>query len=102
MAEDEIDFTKLWTHSDIVFIVEEREVYANKTILSMWSPVLATMFTKDFKERGAAQIRLPGKPFNNFVELMRVVHPPNKDIDGELGTPGCQRDYIKKKNFILR
>ena len=78
------DFTKPWAHSDIVFVVEGSKVYANKTILSMWSPVLEAMFTSDFKEKKAAEIPLPGKTLEPFVELMGVVHPPNKEIDGKL------------------
>ena len=48
----------------------------------LWSPVFEAMFQHDFKEKGSAQIELPGKSFDGMMELMRVLHPPNSDICG--------------------
>ncbi len=47
--DDDIDFTQPWMHSDAVFVLEDRKIYANKTVLSMWSPVMHAMFSDDFK-----------------------------------------------------
>ena len=82
--EDAIDFTQPWRFSDITFIVEEQKIYANKTVLSMWSPVMEAMFHSDFREKRAVEIDLPEKTFDDVVELMRVLHPPNADICGTL------------------
>ncbi|XP_074640751.1 BTB and MATH domain-containing protein 36-like [Tubulanus polymorphus] len=82
MANKYPDYTKPWRHSDISFHVEGKIVHANKTILSMWSPVFEAMFTNDFKEKHASEIKLPGKDYNDILELLRVIHPPNKKIDG--------------------
>ena len=51
MAEEdsEIDFSTEWQYGDICFVVEGKKVYANKMILSMWSPVFKAMFSHDFK-----------------------------------------------------
>ena len=76
--QENINFTKPWDHSDITFIVEGKKVYANKTILSMSSPVMKTMFESDFKEKGAKEIELPGKELKHFLELMKIAHPPNQ------------------------
>ncbi len=81
--DDEVDFSKPWAHSDIRFEVEHSVVHANKTILSMWSPVMHAMFEQDFKEKGQHQIKLPGKCYAHFLELMQAVHPPNKEIEGK-------------------
>ena len=82
-AKDPIDFTEPWPYSDITFIVDTRKVFANKTVLTLWSPVFEAMFQHDFKEKAATEIDLPGKSFDGLMELMRVLHPPNTDICGK-------------------
>ncbi|XP_064630329.1 BTB and MATH domain-containing protein 38-like [Lineus longissimus] len=76
-----VDFTHPWRHGDITFKVEGKRLYANKTILSMWSPVFEAMFTNDFKEKNAMEIKLPEKEYEEVLELMKVIHPPNKQVD---------------------
>ena len=79
-----INFTESWVYSDIIFITEKtKKVYANKMILSMWSPVFEAMFRDNFKEKTAKEIELPGKEFKSVVEMMEVLHPPNKDISSK-------------------
>jgi len=90
MASDEA-FTQPWDHSDVSFAVEGHHIYANKTILSMWSPVFNAMFSGAFKESDAAVIDLPGKQYNDVLELIRVLHPPNKLLDGRLSLVKVRR-----------
>ncbi len=79
----EIDFSQKWDYSDIVFVAEEgKKVYANKMIISMWSPVFEAMFRDNFREKTAKEIELPGKDHSALIEMMEVLHPPNKDICG--------------------
>ncbi len=66
------------------------QVYANKMILSMWSPVFEAMFHDDFREKTAREIELPGKSRRACVEMMEVLHPPNKDISSECGWGGVR------------
>ena len=75
-------FTEPWDLSDVSFVVEGRYIYANKTIMSMWSPVLKAMFGGAFRESNAAVVELPGKFYDDLLELICVLHPPNKPIDG--------------------
>lgn len=83
--KSEVDFTQPWDHSDVVFLMEDdKRVYASKTILAMWSPVLDAMFFHDFKEKDAGEVKLPGKKHANILELVKVVHPPNKQVDSKL------------------
>ena len=53
-------------------------MYANKTILSMSSPVMKAMFEFHFKEKDAKEIVLPGKKLKPFLDLLKTVHPPNQ------------------------
>ena len=63
------------------FVVEDGRVYANGTILSALSPVLAEMLTA----RGQGEvILLPDVTLDDFLQLVKVTHPPYSDIDGEL------------------
>jgi hypothetical protein len=43
---------------------------------------LQAMFYDDFKEKYSAEIELPDKHFDDILELLMVLHPPNKDLDG--------------------
>ena len=52
-------------------------MYANKTVLSMSSPVMKAMFEFDLKEKDAKEIELPGKELVNFLDLMKIAHSPN-------------------------
>jgi len=52
----------------------------------MWSPVLKAMFGGAFRESDAAVVELPGKRYDDLLELICVLHPPNKQIDGKLST----------------
>jgi len=63
---------------------QDHHVHVVKTIMSMWSPVLKAMFGGAFRESEAAVVELPGKQYNDLLELICVLHPPNKPIDGEL------------------
>ncbi len=58
--EEPVDFTKPWKHSDVTFVVEGKKIWANKSVLSMWSSVMDAMFTGDF------QVCLPN--------IIRVLH----------------------------
>jgi len=84
-------YTEPWVQSDVSFVVEGQKVYANKAILSMWSPVFNAMFSDGFKESDAAIVDLPGKQYNHVLELIRVLHPPNKPVDGKLSSVRLRR-----------
>ena len=75
--EEEIDFTKPWDLSDITLIVEGQKVYANKTLLSMSSPVMKAMLKADFRENDVREIELSEKELEPFLDLMKIVHQPN-------------------------
>ncbi len=71
------DFFQPWSKGDVIFSVEEKPLYVNKSVVTLWSPVMETMFNSDAK-----QIELPGKKWDDMYALMEVIHPPyNKDLD---------------------
>ena len=80
MEETEVDFTKPWTHSDVIFKVEDQQVHACKGVLALASPVFSKMFSAEFKEKNATEIPLPGKEIESFVDLMKVVHYHHRTI----------------------
>ena len=80
MEETEVDFTKPWTHSDVIFKVEGQQIHASKAVLALASPVFSTMLSAEFKEKNALEIPLPGKNIDSFVNFMKVVHYPHKTI----------------------
>ena len=77
-------FTEPFSQSDVSFSVEGKLIYAVKSTMSMWSPVFETMFSGGFKESNAKVVELPEKRFDDILELVSVLHPPNKPVDGKL------------------
>jgi hypothetical protein len=88
---------------DVILLVDNRKMYCNKAILSIWSPVFETMFKSNFKEKESSEINLPGrnliffcfhldavsvqyksftdKGFDDIYEMLQVIYPPNKPIN---------------------
>ena len=60
---DIIDFSKPTTMYDVIIVVENKKLYANRAILSIWSPFFETMFKSNFKEKDSMEISLPGKEY---------------------------------------
>jgi hypothetical protein len=58
---DLIDFSKPTVMCDVILLVENKKLYCNRAILSIWSPVFETMFKSNFKEKESSEINLPGK-----------------------------------------
>lgn len=73
-------FMEPFDESDVSFNVEGKSVYAIKAVMSLWSPVFKTMFSGPYKESGANVVKLPEKRFDDILELVCVLHPPNKQI----------------------
>ena len=101
LMASERTFTEPWDLSDVSFVVEGRYIYANKIIMSMWSPVLKAMFGGGFRESDADVVELPGKLFDDLLELVCVLHPPNKPIDGKLSHIRSSVSVVGKKQKKL-
>ncbi|CAF1412469.1 unnamed protein product [Adineta ricciae] len=79
MGEEEqmIDsFTTADEISDVTLIVEEKKIFAHKSILAKVSPVFGRMlFSSGFRESRTSEINLPGKQYLHIVELLKCVYP---------------------------
>jgi len=69
--------------------LRQQDHHVDVVVMSMWSPVLKAMFGGAFRESAAAVVELPGKHYDDLLELICVLHPPNKPIDGMLFS-NCQ------------
>ena len=81
MTELEVDFTKPWPLSDVIFKIEDQQIHASKAVLALSSPVFNAMFTAaDFVEKTATEIPLPGKEVQSFLEFMKLLHFRHRGI----------------------
>ena len=82
---DKVDFSEPWENGDITLVIEstestdesteQRMLYANNYILKMWSPVFETMLKgKTFKEGASKRVELPGKKYEDVLELLTIIH----------------------------
>ncbi|XP_015747508.1 PREDICTED: BTB and MATH domain-containing protein 38-like [Acropora digitifera] len=68
------DFSRPWHFSDVVLSVEGTKFHVHRSILSMWSPVFEKMFTADFSEKDAKEIKLPGKKAEEIGVLLNIIY----------------------------
>lgn len=74
------NFTIPFDESDIVFIVENKKIYAIKGCLCLCSPVFKAMFQGQFKETHIQEIGLPDKKNIHFLAFIKAIHLPCEDI----------------------
>ncbi|XP_066913571.1 BTB and MATH domain-containing protein 38-like [Clytia hemisphaerica] len=109
--EDRKDrFAQPWKNSDVVLVVEDKELHVHSITLSMVSPVFEAMFNGNFKEAQTKRVVLEGKPYDTFLYMLRMVYP-FEDIfleDEILYCERCsdkigqQKDYTKAQRFVTR
>lgn len=70
---------------NVALIIENKKIWVSKEVLSMASPVFKNLFYGDFKERNQDCIELPGKKFEDVLELMccLFLYPGQKRIDSK-------------------
>ena len=61
--------------TDIVFVVEGQKLHYYKSLLCISSDVFDKMLEGDFSERNAKEIELPGKRYEDIVQLFKILHP---------------------------
>ncbi len=67
--------------SDVTFLVEGREVYAHKLVLSLVSEYYKAMFSNAFREKeDRPQIEVPNCTYDAFLHLMRYIYSGDFDL----------------------
>ena len=82
---DETLFAEPWNGSDIVLLVEEKEIHVHKCILIMQSPVFKAMFEGQFQEARLDKITLKEKAFKSMVKFLQALYPSS--LFGDDKTP---------------
>lgn len=67
---DLIDFSKPTIMCDVILVVDNKKLYCNRAILSIWSPVFETMFKSNFKEKESSEINLPGNEISALLSII--------------------------------
>ncbi|CAC5403480.1 unnamed protein product [Mytilus coruscus] len=73
--EEKKYFQAVEGETDVVFILGNNEIHLTKSVLKLASPVFRSMFTAEFKEKGAERIPLPDKTYGDFVLFLRSFYP---------------------------
>ncbi|CAF3450449.1 unnamed protein product [Rotaria sp. Silwood2] len=62
--------------SDVTLIVEDKRIFAHKSILAKISPVFNRMlYSNGFRESQTNEIILPGKQYLHIIELLKCIYP---------------------------
>lgn len=70
-------FSKPFGYTDnVVFQVESHLVHVSKVIVCANSPVFAAMLDGNFSEKDKEIIPLPDDSYDDFINLMTIIHPP--------------------------
>ena len=85
----DIDFEKEWDESDLTFVIskegeENITLYASQVVMKIWSPVIKAMLQEGhFLEGESKAFKLQDKEYDDVLEMLKVLHPPNEPVTGE-------------------
>ena len=69
-------FATPWDDSDLVLIVEDKELHVHRWILTMQSPVFKAMLDGHFKESSLDKITLEDD-FESMLRFLEALYPPS-------------------------
>ena len=69
------NFASPWNNSDMVLVVEGKELYVHKWILTSQSPVLKAMLEGHFQEASQHKITLKEKKFKSMQMFLKLLYP---------------------------
>lgn len=69
---------RAFPETDVILVVEDRNIHVNKAVLSQHSPIFDTMFKSNFTERTAKEIPLVEKKADDVVEFLGCFYPNMK------------------------
>ena len=70
-------FSQPWNDSDVVLVVEGKEVHVHRYMLSMQSPVFKAMFNGNFKDSKQEKIELKDDKYEAMLLFLQLLYPPN-------------------------
>ncbi|CAB4031170.1 kelch 40a [Paramuricea clavata] len=70
-------FSQRWNDSDVVLVVEGKEVHVHRYMLSMQSPVFKAMFNGNFKDSKQEKIELKDDKYETMLLFLQLLYPPN-------------------------
>lgn len=76
-AQEKNVFASPWHNSDMVLVVQDKELHVHRWILTSQSPVFETMFNGHFREADQDKIVLPGKDFKSVHQFLKLLYPPS-------------------------
>lgn len=68
---------------NVVLVVEEKRLFVHREVLSVWSPVFMAMFSGQFAEREKMEIPLPGKRYDDIIDMLKCIYPPISPVTGQ-------------------
>jgi hypothetical protein len=83
--EDTNVFASPWNSSDMVLVVEDKELHVHKSILTLQSPVFKAMFDGRFVEASQNKITLKEKDFESTQPFLKALYPSS--MFGEARVP---------------
>ena len=69
-------FSKPWSESDVVLVVEDNEFHVHRYILSLQSPVFKAMFNGNFKDSKQDKIELKDD-YEAMLRFLKLLYPTN-------------------------
>ncbi|GMT29979.1 hypothetical protein PFISCL1PPCAC_21275, partial [Pristionchus fissidentatus] len=83
-----VDYTKpIDGFNNVVLVVDGKKLYVSKDLLAVNSPVFATMFFGNFKEKEKEEIELNDVNYDELVDLLNIVYPTSIDINRDSYSP---------------
>ena len=74
-SNDENIFAPGWGNSDLVLVVEDRELHVHRLILTMVSPVFKAMLEGNYREARQEKITLEGKSYESMELFLKLIYP---------------------------
>jgi hypothetical protein len=87
-------FSQSWNDSDVVLVVEGKEIHVHRYMLSLQSPVFKALFNGNFKDSKQEKIELKYDKYEAMLLFIQLLYPQNV-LDGYK-----DEVYINNENVI--
>jgi hypothetical protein len=87
-------FSQSWNDSDVVLVVEGKEIHVHRYMLSLQSPVFKALFNGNFKDSKQEKIELKYDKYEAMLLFIQLLYPQNM-LDGNK-----DEVYINNENVL--